>query len=94
MHSLAAPAPRPPAQMRSTGKAPPKRLTTHQRQIVRRLVDAHGDDVAGMARDRKLNPMQHTLATLRALLESYRHWGEGAGVDFRVPNKRLWTKGC
>lgn len=30
---------------RKTGKAPPKRLTTHQRQIVERLIAAHGDDV-------------------------------------------------
>lgn len=30
---------------RKAGKAPPKRLTTHQRQIVERLVAAHGDDV-------------------------------------------------
>jgi hypothetical protein len=42
---------------RKTGKAPPKRLTTHQRQIVERLVKAHGDDVqvcgwsAGAGRD-------------------------------------------
>lgn len=76
--------------MRSTGKAAPKRLTTHQRQIVGRLVAAHGDDVAAMARDRKLNSMQHSQGVLRALLESYRHWGEGAGVDFRVPRKSLW----
>lgn len=30
---------------RKTGKAPPKRLTSHQRQIVERLVAAHGEDV-------------------------------------------------
>ncbi|KAI3435856.1 hypothetical protein D9Q98_001914 [Chlorella vulgaris] len=77
-------------QKRSTGKAAPKRLTTHQRQIVKQLIERHGDDVAAMQRDRKLNSMQHSQGVLTALLESYNHWGEGAGVDFRVPNKRLW----
>jgi hypothetical protein len=32
-------------QERKTGKAPPKRLTTHQRAIVERLLAAHGEDV-------------------------------------------------
>lgn len=77
-------------QVRSTGKAAPKRLTTHQRQIVGRLLAAHGDDIAAMARDRKLNSMQHPEGVLRALVESYQHWKEGSGVDFRVPHKRLW----
>ena len=31
--------------MRPEGKAPPQRLTTTQRQIMQRLVDAHGDDI-------------------------------------------------
>ena len=31
--------------MRKTGKAAPKQLTTHQKQIVQRLLDAHGEDV-------------------------------------------------
>ena len=76
--------------MRSTGKAAPKRLTAHQRQIVGRLLAAHSDDVGAMARDRKLNTMQHSEGVLRQLVESFRHWGEGSGVDFRVPHKRLW----
>lgn len=79
-----------PLQMRSSGKAAPKRLTTHQRQIVGRLLAAHGDDVAAMLKDRKLNSMQHSEGVLRALIESYRYWKEGSGVDFRVPHKRLW----
>lgn len=76
-------------QVRSTGKALPKRLTSHQRQIVGRLVAAHGDDVHAMARDLKLNSMQHSEGALRALLESFRYWKEGSGVDFRVPHKSL-----
>ena len=93
--SLSVPLPsRPPpaavAQMRSSGKAAPKRLTTHQRQIVGRLLAAHGEDVAAMQHDRKLNPMQHSQGVLKAMIESFRFWKEGSGVDFRVPNKRLW----
>ena len=78
--------------MRSTGKAAPKRLTTHQRQIVARLLEAHGEDVGAMLHDRRLNAMQHSEGVLRQLIESYHHWKEGSGVDFRVPNKRLWSK--
>jgi hypothetical protein len=94
-HSLPCPGPswpRIPAklQMRSTGKAAPKRLTTHQRQIVGRLLAAHGEDIHAMFHDRKLNPMQHSKGVLKALIESYHHWKEGSGVDFRVPHKRLW----
>ena len=32
-------------KMRSTGRAPPAPLTANQTQIVKRLIDAHGDDV-------------------------------------------------
>ncbi len=32
-------------RMRPEGKAPPQRLTTTQRQIMQRLVDAHGCDI-------------------------------------------------
>lgn len=73
---------------RKSGAAPPKRLTTHQRAIVERLVDAHGDDVEAMFRDRKRNPMQHSVGKLRELLESFRAWGAQSKHDFRVPNKR------
>lgn len=76
--------------MRSSGKAPPKRLTPNQRQIVERLLAAHGDDVEAMVMDRRLNPMQHSTGALEKLIASYRHWKIGSGVDFRVPTKRLW----
>ena len=32
-------------QQSSTGPAPPSKLTTHQTQIVKALIEAHGDDV-------------------------------------------------
>lgn len=77
------------AQVRSSGKAAPKRLTPRQRQIVQRLLEAHGDDVAAMSRDRRLNPMQHSRGVLEGMIAAFEHWKEGSGVDFRVPTKRL-----
>lgn len=75
---------------RKSGKAPPKRLTSHQRAIVERLIAAHGaDNVGAMFRDRKLNPMQHSEGKLRELLEAYGYWSapERAKHGFRAPNK-------
>ena len=51
--------------------APPKRLTTKQRRVVGALVAKHGHDLNAMARDRKLNAMQHTIAQLRELVVSF-----------------------
>lgn len=41
-------------QQRPSGPAPPPRLTSHQRQIMQRLVAAHGDDVEVGCRDAEL----------------------------------------
>lgn len=77
--------------MRKTGKALPKRLTSHQKQILERLMAKHGEDVVAMAKDIKLNTMQHSEGQLKALLESYNYWGKDEkSVDFRVPKKGLW----
>ena len=46
--------------------------------------------VQAMSRDQKLNTMLHSEGKLKMLLESLRHWEGKTGVDFRVPNKRLW----
>lgn len=75
---------------RPGGANPPPRLTSHQRAIVRRLIDAHGDDVEAMRRDSKLNSMLLPSAKLKRMLESYTLHGNIRGVDFRVPTKRLW----
>ncbi len=75
---------------RRSGKAPPQKLTTHQTLIVRRLVDAHGDNVEAMVRDTKLNKMLLPASKLKKMLESFRRYGEKERCDFRVPNKRLW----
>lgn len=77
------------AKQRSTGKALPKKPTLHQRQIVARLVEAYGDDIDSMVRDRKLNSMQHSHGQLRKLIESCRYWKEGTHVDFRGKVKGL-----
>ena len=78
-------------QVRSTGLAPPKRLTTKQRRIVGALVAKHGDDLNAMARDRKLNAMQHTIAQLRELVVSFVAYPDllenGGALDFRAPVK-------
>lgn len=80
-------------QMRSTGPAPPRRLTTHQRNIVGKLIEKHGHDVEAMFRDIKLNKMQHTVGVLMGLCESYHAYpdlgAKGGNRDFRAPKRRL-----
>ena len=81
------------AALGEKGDAPPRRLTTKQTEIVRRLVEAHGEDVQAMWRDRKLNDMQHTPAVLRGMLVSYlahpKLQQQGGGArDFRAPIKK------
>lgn len=43
-----------------------------------------------MFRDRKLNPLQHSVGKLKELLQSHTFWRGGAQDrhDFRVPLKR------
>lgn len=72
-------------QQRPSGPAPPPRLTSHQRQIMQRLVTAHGEDVEAMRRDTKLNSMLLPASKLQKMLQSYKTHGRGAGVDFRTP---------
>lgn len=66
-----------------SGKALPKRLTTHQRSVVEALVKAHGGDVGAMARDRKLNRLQHSEGVLRNLVKSYHAYPILAGGGHR-----------
>ena len=78
-------------QVRSTGLALPKRLTSKQRRIVGALVEKYGEDLNAMSRDRKLNAMQHTIAQLRELVVSFAAYPElmenGGSCDFRAPIK-------
>ena len=57
---------------RSTGRRPPKRLTTVQIKVVGKLIEKHGkDNIAAMAKDIKLNKMQHSQGVLKKMVESY-----------------------
>lgn len=78
-------------EMRSSGKAPPTRPTPRQRALIDRLVSAHGNDIDAMVRDRKLNSKQQSAGQLKKLIDRCAYWSSPqVGVDFRVPNKRLW----
>ncbi|KAL0648975.1 hypothetical protein Bca4012_091665 [Brassica carinata] len=57
---------------RKDGKsAPLQPLTTMQLTHIRRLVEKHGDDISSMYRDRKLNSMKPSVATLQKLCTRY-----------------------
>jgi hypothetical protein len=43
-----------------------------ERQVLTKLLERHGDDVAAMARDMRLNTLQHTAAHLRRRLAKMR----------------------
>mmetsp|Transcript_12872 Transcript_12872/g.36901 ORF Transcript_12872/g.36901 Transcript_12872/m.36901 type:complete len:192 (-) Transcript_12872:43-618(-) len=75
------------------GKAAPKRPTKRQRGVIARLREAHGEDVRAMMLDHKRNTMQLSEAVLKEMMRACDYWPEGSGVDFRVPKKRLWTRG-
>ena len=75
------------------GKAAPKRPTKPQRRIIADLREAHGEDVRLMMLDHKRNKMQFSEAVLKEMMRACDYWPEGSGVDFRVPKKRLWTRG-
>ncbi|MED6173014.1 hypothetical protein PIB30_055393 [Stylosanthes scabra] len=49
----------------------PQPLTAIQRVHISRLVDKYGDDYKSMLMDIKLNPMQHSVATLEKLCKRY-----------------------
>ena len=56
-------------QQSSTGPAPPSKLTTHQMQIVKALIEAHGDDVEVPSQGLFLEAwcLQHPLAASNSL---------------------------
>jgi hypothetical protein len=59
-------------------RTPHAALTATQAAVIARLAAAHGDDVAAMARDTKLNRMLLPSSKLRALLEAWRAAGAAA----------------
>lgn len=75
---------------RSTGKREPKRLTTTQKEVIKKLMAKHGEDAEAMAKDIKVNKMQHTAGQLRELIGSLKYWDENGEItkhDFRAPKK-------
>eukprot|EP00958_Prasinococcus_capsulatus_P029178 scaffold7377_cov389-Prasinococcus_capsulatus_cf.AAC.26 len=62
---------------REDGKAAPDRLTQMQRVYVKKLVDKYGTDVQAMARDIKLNRMQHSPDKLRQLVRAFLYHYQG-----------------
>jgi len=72
------------------GVRPPRQLTATQTRVLAALVAAHGSDVEAMARDRKLNALQHTPGTLRVMLTAFTAYAgkSGGGHGFRAPVKR------
>lgn len=46
--------------------------SAREREWIERLVAKHGDNVAAMARDGKLNPMQQTVGEIKKKLKTYR----------------------
>lgn len=63
-------------QLEKEARRPVLRTPRHQsgREVewLQRLVDRHGDDVAAMARDRRLNPMQQTAADIAKRIKKWR----------------------
>lgn len=49
--------------------------SAREKEWIERLVARHGDDVAAMARDAKLNPMQQTVGEIKKKLKTYRQSG-------------------
>mmetsp|Transcript_6192 Transcript_6192/g.13484 ORF Transcript_6192/g.13484 Transcript_6192/m.13484 type:complete len:191 (-) Transcript_6192:1011-1583(-) len=72
---------------RKSGKALPPRLTSHQRQIIGKLIEEHGEDVEAMVFDTKHNKMQHSAGQLRKLITAYHYWRPEDKHDFRAPQK-------
>eukprot|EP00963_Diacronema_lutheri_P012516 scaffold1800_cov332-Pavlova_lutheri.AAC.10 len=74
-------------------KTMPRKLTKTQWHVMKQLVDAHGNDIEAMAKDRKKNPMLHTVATLRKLVDSYHAYPslqqDGGWRGFRAPVKSV-----
>jgi hypothetical protein len=74
-------------QQRSSGKAPPKRLTPHQRQIVQRLIAAHGDDTKvgeGEVVKHRNSPCFHSLFGSLHHPPQRTSWGQHARPSLRL----------
>lgn len=76
-------------QRRDGQRAGLSKPTTHQQQILERLIQAHGGDLEAMVKDRKLNSMLLPASKLRKLIEGYKFYGRTGRCQFRTPIKHL-----
>ncbi|KAI5862907.1 ribosome biogenesis protein Nop16 [Durotheca rogersii] len=67
------------AEARRPAARKPRPQSARETEWLRALVDRHGDDVAAMARDRRLNPMQQTPADLARRLRKMRQQQQTGG---------------
>lgn len=67
-------------------------LTSRQKRVVAALVEKHGANFAAMARDIKLNVMQHPEGKLRKLVLSFHAFKDKTlSIGASRPNKRQLT---
>ena len=52
-------------------KKPPRKQSKREQEWIGRLIDTWNDDLAGMSRDRNLNPMQHSPGDLRKRIKLF-----------------------
>lgn len=77
-------------KLRRDGKrAQVNKPTFHQQRIIERLLDAHGEDIEAMVKDRKLNSMLLPASKLRKLIEGNKTYGKSGRCSFRVKVKGL-----
>ncbi|KAH8433034.1 nucleolar protein 16 [Aspergillus melleus] len=50
----------------------PRHQSSREAEWIQRLVDRHGDDIAAMFRDRKLNPMQQSEGDIRRRIKKWK----------------------
>lgn len=72
-----------------SGPRAPDPLTANQRRVVKALIDAHGENLEAMARDRKVNKMLLPASKLKRMIASFQIHNEGARVRFQQPKRGL-----
>lgn len=50
----------------------PRHQSSHEGEWISRLIEKHGDNIAAMVRDRKLNPMQQTEGDIRRRINKWK----------------------
>ncbi|KAL8906098.1 MAG: hypothetical protein Q9207_002230 [Kuettlingeria erythrocarpa] len=65
-------------------KKRPRKQSQREEEWVERLVGAYGDDVAGMARDRKLNPLQQSEGDIGRRVRLWREGRRTRGGEVEV----------